>query len=386
MDFSLQRNSPAHVEKTIPDHVTMALEIDLAAIAHNYCLTKSFLGSGCEIAGVVKSDAYGVGMVPVARELWARGCRCFFVAFPDEGIALGKVLPKASIYVLSGVLPHTEEVFIEHELIPVLVDRGQVERWRIHAHRLSRSLRAILHVDTGMTRNGLSFREVMTIAQHKQSFEGLALDYVMSHLASSEEADNPQNEEQRDVFNRMRLLLPPAKASLSNSSGIALGEAYHFDLVRPGIGLLGYARPFPFEDQMRPAVKALGRVVQIHEASEGQAVGYNASHRCERPSRLATMGIGYGDGFLRNLSNRGVVWFGTYPAPVAGRVSMDFIVVDVTDIPESIVSVGAWATLFDTCERAHRLSQQGGTVHYELLTSLGSRYYRQYLNGKDTTC
>lgn len=367
----------------IPSYVTMALEIDLSAIVHNYHLTKSYVRSECDIAGVVKADAYGIGMIPVARALWGEGCRRFFVAFVDEGIALRKSLPEALIYVLSGALPHTEDTFFEHNLIPVLVDRGQVERWRFQARQLCRILPAILHIDTGMTRNGLSFREVMNLAQHKDSFEGLNLDYVMSHLASSEERENPKNEEQRNVFERMRSLLPVTRASLSNSSGIVLGESYHFDLVRPGLGLLGYARPFPFEEQIRPAVKASGRVIQLNETSKGQTVGYNASYRCERTSKLATLGVGYRDGFFWNLSNRGVVWFGTYPAPVVGRVSMDFIVVDVTNIPETLVFTGAWATLFESYETANQLSRQAGTLHYELLTSLGSRYYRQYLNGKD---
>ena len=377
------QHCPSVRTDTLPSHVTMALEIDLSAIVHNYHLTKSCVRSGCDIAGVVKADAYGLGMIPVAGTLWQEGCQHFFVAFVNEGIALRKVLPEAHIYVLSGILPHTEDVFLEYNLTPVLVDRDQIERWRLQAHQLGRLLPAILHVDTGMTRNGLSYREIMKLTQHNDRFQGLQLDYVMSHLASSEEIENPENEAQRNIFERMRSLLPVTKASLSNSSGITLGESYHFDLVRPGLGLLGYARPFPFAEQIRPAVKASARVVQLNDPPKGQPVGYNASYRCERASRLATLGLGYGDGFFWNLSNQGVVWFGTYPAPVVGRVSMDFVVVDVTDIPENHVFTGAWATLFDSYETVHQLSRQANTFNYELLTSLGSRYYRQYLKGKD---
>ena len=383
MPFSAHKPAAALSPDSIPPYVTLALEVDLSAVAHNYHLTKSFLSPSCQIAGVVKSDAYGVGMAEVATTLWDEGCRHFFVAFVSEGMSLRKVLPHALIYVLSGLLPQTEEVFFEHALIPVLTDRGQIEQWRAYAHKLSKKLSAILHVDTGITRNGLSFREVMTSAQHPERFEGLELHYIMSHLASSENKDSSQNEEQLLAFERARSLLPNVKASLSNSSGLMLGPAYHFVLVRPGLGLLGYARPFPFEDRVQPCLKALGRVVQITETKKGQPVGYGASYRCKRPSRLATLGVGYGDGFFWDLSNRGEVWFGGYSAPIVGRVSMDFMVVDVTEVPENQVFPGAWATLFDSCERVHALARQATTLHYELLTSLGIRYYRRYIKGKE---
>jgi alanine racemase len=373
-------------EELIPPHKTMALIVDLEAIIHNYRLTKTFIGERCDIAGVIKADAYGAGMKPIAQALWRQGCRSFFVAFLDEGIELRKSLPQAFIYVLSGVLTNTEEIFIEHDLIPVLVDRGQIDRWRVKAQQLSRLLPAILHVDTGMVRNGLFLREIIAMAQNKQNFHGLNLHYVMSHLASSEDKDHPQNEEQRLNFERVRLMFPGIRGSLSNSAGLTLGRSYHFDLVRPGLGLLGYARPFPFSDKTQPALKALGRVVQINEVSKGQSIGYNATYRCTRPSKLATLGIGYRDGVLWNLSSCGIVWFNSYSAPIVGRISMDFVVVDVTEVPENFVYVGGWATVFNSYETLINLAQQAGTSHYELLTSLGSRYYRHYLNGKEEVC
>ena len=368
----------------IPPHVTVALDIDLEAIGHNYRLTQSILAPHCAIAGVVKADAYGLGMKAVASTLWRQGCRHFFVAFIEEGMKLRAVLPQASIYVLSGVLPHTEDIFLKDRLTPVLVDCDQVKRWQACAQRHSTMLPAVLHVDTGMSRNGLTLQEVRDLAEDPTSFQGLHLDFIMSHLASSENLDTDQNHRQQILFEQVRRILPNAKASLSNSSGLSLGQEYHYNLVRPGIGLLGYARPYPLAEQLRPAVKAMARVVQRHESIEGQTIGYNATYRCVRPSKLATLGTGYRDGFFWNLSSRGVVWFGDYKAPVVGRVSMDFVVVDVTDIPESLVHIGAWATLFDTYEKAQYLSQQAGSFHYELLTSLGSRYYRRYLKEKDT--
>ncbi|MGI4852318.1 MAG: alanine racemase [Janthinobacterium lividum] len=368
----------------IPPHITVALDIDLEAIVHNYRQTQSILAPHCAIAGVVKADAYGLGMKAVATTLWRQGCHQFFVAFIEEGMKLRAVLPHASIYVLSGVLPQTEEIFLKDRLTPVLVDQCQVKRWQTYAQRQSITLSAVLHVDTGMSRNGLTLQEVRDLTDDPTSFQGLHLDFVMSHLASSENLDTDQNHRQQILFEQVRRILPSAKASLSNSSGLSLGHSYNYDLVRPGIGLLGYARPYPLAEQLRPAVKAMARVVQRHESIEGQTIGYNATYRCVRPSKLATLGTGYRDGFFWNLSSRGVVWFGDYKAPVVGRVSMDFVVVDVTEIPESLVHVGAWATLFDTYEKAQYLSQQAGSFHYELLTSLGSRYYRRYLKEKDT--
>ena len=383
---NLKSDSPSFSTDTasiIPAHVTVALDVDLEAINHNYRLTQSILDPHCAIAGMVKADAYGLGMNAVAATLWDQGCRHFFVAFIEEGMNLRAVLPQASIYILSGVLPYTEDIFLKDRLTPVLVDRGQLERWQACAQQQSMILPAVLHIDTGMSRNGLTYRDVKDLANDPTAYEGLRLEYVMSHLASSENPDTDQNHGQRILFDQIRNILPPVKASLSNSSGLLLGRNYHYDLVRPGIGLLGYARPYPHASQVRPAVKAMARVVQRHDSVEGQTIGYNATYRCVRPSKLATLGIGYRDGFFWNLSSQGVVWFENYQAPVVGRVSMDFVVVDVTEIPEALVYVGAWATLFDTYEKAQYLSKQAGSFHYELLTSLGSRYYRRYLRGKD---
>ena len=377
-------DSQTETEAAIPAYVTVALDINLDAIDHNYRLTQAMLSPQCTIAGIVKADAYGLGMAAVAQTLWHQGCRHFFVAFIEEGMSLRAILPQASIYVLSGVLPQTENIFIKDRLIPVLVDRGQIKRWQKYAQGHNKILSAVLHVDTGMSRNGLNLQEVHNLGQDPTSFHGIHLEYVMSHLSSSENPDTEQNHHQRLLFEQVRTLLPPTKASLSNSSGLLLGPAYHYDLVRPGIGLLGYARPYPHAKQVRPAVKAMARVVQLHESFEGQTIGYNATYRCKRPSKLATLGVGYRDGFFWTLSSQGVVWFGEHKAPVVGRVSMDFVVVDVTEVPEAWVFVGAWAVLFDTYEKAQYLSQLAGSFHYELLTSLGSRYYRRYLRGKDT--
>ena len=369
--------------KPIPAHVTVALDVNLDAIDHNYRLTQSILAPHCAIAGIVKADAYGLGMKAVASTLWRQGCRHFFVAFIEEAIELRAHLPQALIYVLSGLLPDTEDIFLKHRLTPVLVDPSQLKQWQKQAQEQNRSLSAVLHIDTGMSRNGLTCQEVKDLADDPTSFEGVHFDYIMSHLASSEDADGDQNHRQQLLFDQMCALLPTAKASLSNSSGLLLGRSYHYNLVRPGIGLLGYARPYPCADQLQPAVKAMARVVQCHESVKGQTVGYNATYRCVRSSKLATLGTGYRDGFFWNLSSCGMVWFNNYQAPVVGRVSMDFVVVDVTEIPDHLVYVGAWATLFDTYEKAHHLSQQAGSFHYELLTSLGSRYYRRYLREKD---
>ena len=375
----------AVVRSDLPPSATCLLEVDLEAFAHNYRVTRSVLKPNCHIAGVLKSEGYGLGMAPLARILWREGCCHFFTAFLEEALQLRQILPKAHIYVLSGVLPHTEDIFEGAQVTPVLVDRGQIERWSGYARKRGRSLDAILHVDTGMTRSGLSFRDVLFLSQYPEHFKGLSLVYVMSHLASSDEPENPQNHQQKELFQRVRSLLPKTKASLSNSSGIALGEDYHFDLVRPGIGLLGYASFFPKKEEIRPTVKASARVVQLHDfVSEGQLVGYNGTYRCTRPSRLATLGIGYRDGLYRCLSNVGQVWFGSYEAPIVGRISMDFMVVDVTHIPESLVETETWATLFETPEQVHKLAQQAGSIHYELFTSLGSRYYRCYSKKDDT--
>ncbi len=386
MVFAKQEIITPSILEDVPLTATSAIVVDLQAIQHNYSHTEKHLKDGCQIAAVVKADSYGLGMNPVAQALYAQGCRVFYVAFLEEGLRLRQALPykDAKIFIFSGVLSGTENYFIQQNLIPVLVDREQVKRWSDFGRLKGKTLPAVLHVDTGITRNGLSFQDVMKISQDSNLLGSFDLEMIISHLASSDESENSQNEEQRQAFERALKMLPKAPACLANSNGIVLGEDYHYDYVRPGLGLYGYANPYPEVDQLKPSLSIYGRIVQVQDVHPGQTIGYNATYRCTTQKRLATLGIGYADGIVRELSNKGHVYIGGMAAPVIGRISMDFMMVDVTDVPESLIHVNAWATLYPTAKNLREMAYLAGTAPYELLTSLGQRSHRIYKDAADT--
>ena len=341
------------------------LEIDLGAIVENWRLLAARVAPGL-CAAVVKADAYGLGATNVAPALAAAGCRTFFVAHLDEALAVRAVLPEAEIAVLNGLLPGTTHVFLDARLIPVLNDLAQIERWR----RKGQGRPAIIHIDTGMNRLGIPVEDVARIGE-----PGFPLRAVMSHLACAEEA-SPMNEAQRQRFEAARARLPAAPASFANSSGIFLGPAYHYDLARPGVALYG-VNPTPGErNPMRPVVRILARVLQLHDAAAGETVGYGATRRLERPTRIATIAAGYADGLLRSLSNQGRALAGGTTVPIVGRVSMDLITLDVTAADPAAVEPGSLVELIGSTRTVDDLAAEAGTIGYEILTSLGRRYHR----------
>lgn len=355
------------------------LTIDLAAIRANWRLLQARVGSaGC--AAVVKADAYGLGAAQVAPALAAEGCRRFFVAHLDEGIALKPHLPQdATVCVLHGPPPGAEAEFVAHGLVPVLNGRWQIDAWRALAQRRDRELAAIVQVDTGMARLGLSPTELRAVAGDTGALLGIRVACVMSHLACAEQAGHPANEAQRGRFVAARRCLPAAPASFANSSGIFLGGAYHFDLVRPGAALYGIAPVAAAPNPMRPVVRLQGRVVQTRGIEPGTPVGYGHAWRCERPARIATVSVGYADGWLRGIGESGAAaWFGDVALPLVGRVSMDTITLDASALPEGALVPGALVDLIGERQDVDALAARAGTIGYEILTALGSRYARRY--------
>jgi alanine racemase len=351
------------------------LTVDLGALAANY----AYLGTrapGAEVAGVVKADAYGLGAGPVAKALFESGCRSFFVATPEEGAALRKALPVATrslIYVLHGFAGATPRDLAEEALIPVLSTAEDVALLAAYAKAEGQSMPAALHVDTGMNRLGLPLAGLADLG-----LDGLSLVLVMSHLASADEPGNPSNAEQRARFETVKARFPGVRASLANSAGILLGSAYHADLVRPGIALYG-GNPLPDQpNPLYPVACLEAPLLQIRDAAPGERVGYGGTYTVERPSRLATLGIGYADGYLRSLGNRGRVLLGGQSAPIVGRISMDLTVIDVTQIPEEATRPGALAELFGPGLPLDEVAATAGTINYELLTRLGQRLARSY--------
>jgi alanine racemase len=363
----------------VPARAGTVLEIDLAAITGNWRRLQAELQPPALAGAVVKADAYGLGMADVAPALAAAGCRLFFVATLDEGIALRRLLPKAEIAVFDGLLPETGGEFRHARLLPVLNDLGQIAAWRAEAQ--TRRLPAMIHVDTGMARLGLPPDELVRLAAEPDLLSGVPLAAVMSHLACADEPLHAQNAQQLGDFRRAIAQLPRAPASLAASSGIFLGRDYHFDIARPGAALYG-VNPTPKRpNPMAQVIRLKGRILQVRDIDSGVTVGYGAAQRMERAGRVATIAIGYADGWLRSSSHRGSVGVAGQQAPVIGRISMDLLTVDVTGIDPALVRVGDFVDLIDEQHGVDAVAAAAGTIGYEILTALGRRHHRLYRGG-----
>lgn len=349
------------------------LRIDLSAVVANWRALAS-RHSGGPVAGVVKADAYGLGAARVAPALHSAGCRHFFTAHLAEALALRPLLPGVMLAVLNGLLPGTEAICRARDITPVLGSLTEIALWRGEAARAGTALPAILHIDTGMARLGLAEAEVAALAAEPALLAGITLRYVMTHLVSAEWAEDPLNERQRTRFAVLAARLPPAPRSLANSSGIFLGPRFASDLARPGAALYGInptpGRPNP----MRPAVRLAARALSLRTLRPGESVGYNATWRAARESRIATIAVGYADGWPRSLSNRGAAFFDGRRLPLVGRVSMDLTTFDATDHPA--LNLGDWLELIGPDQPLAAVAEAAGTNEYEILTALGPRYHR----------
>lgn len=361
---------------------TGTLSIDLGAIADNYHRLRGEL-AGVDCGACVKADAYGLGVRPVAETLWRAGCRDFFVAQLGEGIALREILPDAAIHVFAGLASGPTELYRSHRLIPVLNSLDDVAAWRAYGARHGGPLRCDLHIDTGMCRLGLEQSEVARVGTESNLIADLELDVVMSHLASADVPGSDQSERQLAEFNDIaavvRAVHPQARMSLANSSGIFLGPEYHFDLGRPGAALYG-VNPTPDKPSpMRQVVNLEGKILQVRLVDTPRTVGYGASYSATGPTRLATVGAGYADGYLRSLSNSGTAWINDVEVPVVGRVSMDMITIDVSAVEPGSLRVGDTVNLIGPRHDIDAMAREAGTIGYEILTSLGHRYRRVYI-------
>jgi alanine racemase len=357
-------------------HGAATLTIDLDAVAANWHDLRARHPSG-PVAAVMKADAYGLGAAAVAPRLVAEGCRHVFVAHLSEALALRPLLPEAvMLAVLNGVTEGSEDEFVHARIVPVLNDPGQLARWQAAARAAGASLPALLHIDTGMSRLGLSPAEVTRLANDRALLDGIALRYVMTHFVSSEVSDDPLNAAQVARFAAARAMLPAVPASLANSSGIFLGPLGASDLARPGAALYGINPTPGAPNPLRCTVALDAPILQVREIAAGESVGYNATWRAGRPSRIATVAAGYADGYLRALSGRGVAYARGRPVPMAGRVSMDLLTFDVTDLPG--LQAGQTLRLLGPELPPDAVADLAGTNGYEVLTSLGVRYGRAY--------
>ncbi len=345
---------------------TGTLTIDLDAVVRNWRALDAASGAGTRTAAVVKADGYGLGAGPVAKALAKAGARSFFVAVAEEGAAVRAALgPGPEISVFAGHMDGDTAALRDHRLTPMLNTPEQVNR---HFDLLP-DLPFGIQLDSGMNRLGMEHDEWSAV---KGRVLNAKPTLIMSHLACADEPDHPMNARQLAAFNDMTQGVD-APRSLAATGGILLGPDYHFDLTRPGIGLYG---GLPFADAA-PVVRLSLPVIQLRTLETGETVGYGNTWTANSPSLIATLSAGYADGLIRFMGGSARVFAGDKRCPLAGRVSMDLLTVDVTglrEVPDSLDILCPEQTVDD-------LAAMAGTIGYEILTSLGSRYARDYVGG-----
>jgi alanine racemase len=358
------------------------LFIDLGALRQNYQKLRG-LSPTAICAGVVKSNAYGLGLEDVSRALAKAGCTHFFVAQPREAAQLRKVQPKAQIMVLNGLYEGAEDYYIEHNIIPVLNTGEEVEAWAAFADKKGKKLPALAHIDTGMNRLGMSAGECDDIFSNERFAQSLDILYLMSHLACADRPDDEHNRAQLKCFQDVMAKHPKSRASLANSAGIFLGADYHFDMTRPGCALYGGKSTDLAEAEMSPVVHLRSKFLQIRHVAKGEAVGYGATWVANRESVVGILPIGYGDGFARLHGSptgelRGQVYVSGKKIPIIGRVSMDLMAVDLTELAQSSALRNMSVEILGQNITIDELAESAQTIGYEVLTNLGSRYARHY--------
>ncbi|MFO1133130.1 MAG: alanine racemase [Hyphomicrobiales bacterium] len=367
---------------TPEDLAGAVLTIDLVALKDNWRRLSTRAGRA-ECGAAVKGNAYGLGIDPVARALWEAGCRSFFVARPKEGEELREVLPAATIYILDGLFAGQAEFYAKLNLCPALISIEEAREWAAFGRIYGRKLACAIHVDTGINRLGFSLAEFEALLADRFTMEGLNISLLMSHLACADDPSHPLNRRQQEVFAGVRARLPGVAASLANSSGVFLGDGFTHDLVRPGIALYGGNPMQNVANPMLPVAILEGAVMQLRSVAAGDTVGYGATWTATRPTRIAILGAGYKDGVPRALSSHepagpAQVFIGDRRCPVIGRVSMDMMAIDITDLPEGAVKRGTRAEILGRHIGIDEAASWAGTISYELLTRLGSRYARLY--------
>jgi alanine racemase len=351
--------------------------IDLAALADNYRILRE-RAKPAQVGAAVKANAYGLGLEPVTRALFQSGCRTFFTAHVGEALSLRETLPQATIAVLHGLTPSEFAEAIAADIIPVINHLGALEAWQRCALQRSHALPAFVHLDTGMNRLGLSLPEVRILAAEPSRLDGIALKAWLSHLACADDAEHPKTTEQLHTFQAILQKLPVAPASLANSSGIFRGRDYLFDLVRPGAALSGI-NPTPAEpNPMRGVLTLRAPILQVRGVDAHMTVGYGATHVVPKDSRVATVALGYADGFHRSLGNKGQGKIGEHLVPVIGHISMDLVTLDVSALPEGAAYPGAMVEFIGPHRTLDQIAAEAGTIGYEILTGLGSRIQRVY--------
>lgn len=360
------------------------LVVDLSALIRNYRTLQGV--ARCEVAAVVKADAYGLGMKPVVETLVGAGCHTFFAAYASEGAQVRAIAPDAEIFIFAPFVEVDADLLFDNSLKPCLYDVSQARTFSAAAWERGRHARAALHVETGINRLGMNRKAVETFLSD-ESLQSIKIDLLMSHLACADDLESPNNRSQLEEFVGYREKFPDLRASLANSAGIFLGPEYHFDMVRSGIALYGHDPHYEkIPARVVPVATLQARLGQIKTVEPGQSVGYGATVTCATATRLGVVLAGYADGIMRRLGNEGpegpqTVSINGHRAPIFGRVSMDLITVDLSQFAPDEVKPGALVEIFGCDVKVEELAQRARTIPYEIFTHVGSRVPRVYVDG-----
>lgn len=363
------------------------LNIHLDAIFRNWQIFEQTTKG--KTAAVVKADAYGLGAKPIALYLEKKGVGDFFVAHLEEATALREYGIQGNIYTLNGLnfdKPISDDIlasYVKHRIIPVINSFKELDIFYHFLKKHHKTYPAILHVDTGMNRLGFPKEEWQQIHPHHPYFSLIKVEYIMSHLACADEQKNPYNLKQKQAFEKAIHMWEATPLSFANSAGIFLGDDYQGHLSRPGIGLYGGnpfsdIRPNPFES----VIEILAPIIQIRSLKIGENTGYGCSWKAKRESHIATLSLGYADGISRHISNKGYGMLGGYKLPIIGRISMDTLTLDITDLPDNLKKIGQKVEILGKNITIDHMASWADTIAYEILTSLGHRYQRNYIKEK----
>lgn len=352
-------------------YASTTLTINLQAIRNNYRILKA-KAPKAKVSSVVKANAYGLGLAEIVAVLIEEGCDTFFVANLDEALELRKFHADITIFVLHGIMPGQEEIFDFNKIIPVLNSISQVNIWDKYAIKKQKKLPCILHFDTGMNRLGIE-KPLSTIPSSLNPL------YLMTHLACADDSANKMNSKQLKDFQSITKDFKDISLTIANSSGIFLGSDYHQDLVRPGIAIYGANPSTALLNPMQNVIKLTSKILQLQHVDSAGTVGYGALQKITSGTKIATIAVGYADGYLRSLSNSGICAIDGVIVPVIGRVSMDLVTIDVTKIPAEKLDECREVELIGENIPVDIVAKKAGTISYEILTSLGNRYKKIYI-------
>ncbi len=356
------------------------LDVKINSIVNNYKKIQNEVSKNCEVAATVKADAYGLGIMPIAKSLIKSKCNVFFVATLTEGIQLRNINKRISIYVLNGLNNNNAKIFFTNKIIPVVNDLSQLKKAESFSLKNKKALKIALHFDTGMSRLGLDGNQTKFLLNNKESLiKNTNVVLVMSHLACADDRKNSKNIKQLKRFREISQCFPKIKLSLSNSAGILLGKKYNFDLVRPGISLYGGNCSLDKNNGYNHVISLKAKIIQVRQIKKGDTIGYGSTYKAKKRMIVGTIPIGYADGFNRLFSNQAKLYYKNKKVSILGRVSMDLITIDLTKFKKIEISDRDYVELINSRNNIDYLSRIIKTIPYEILTSLGNRYQRRYI-------